>query len=151
MICHRFKLLGDGRVPYVAFKQNDKREDGIFNRDFQEKSFLMKSHHLIQYPCKWTNRNLCTRTCDSGCSFPLVLRAPNTQPYTDTCLPTKEPNQTQYLNLKDLNCSIPKPKRFKLIQNSDTIINIFKFFNANQGRQTEIYAPELLTLVVAFH
>ena len=47
MICHRFKLLRDGRVPYVAFKQNDKREDGIFNRDFQEKSFLMKSHHLI--------------------------------------------------------------------------------------------------------
>ena len=54
VICHRFKLLGDGRVPYVAFKQNDKREDGIFNRDFQEKSFLMKSHHLIQYPCKWS-------------------------------------------------------------------------------------------------
>ena len=60
-------------------------------------------------------------------------------------------NQTQYLNLKDLNCSILKPKRFKLIQNSDTIINIFQFFNANQGRQREIYAPELVTLVVDFH
>ena len=42
-----------------------------------------------------TNRNLCTRTCDSGCSFPLVLRSSNTQPYTDTCLRTEEPNQTK--------------------------------------------------------
>ena len=29
------------------------------------------------------------------CSFPLVLRSSNTN-YTDSCLPTEEPNQTQY-------------------------------------------------------
>ena len=29
------------------------------------------------------HNHLCTRTCDSGCSFPHVLRVPNTQPYTD--------------------------------------------------------------------
>ena len=32
----------------------NKREDGIFKRDLQEKSFFIKSHHLIQYPCKWS-------------------------------------------------------------------------------------------------
>ena len=26
-----------------------------------------------------------TRTCDSGCSFPHVLQAPNTQPYPEDC------------------------------------------------------------------
>ena len=43
------------------------------------------------------------------------------------------------LNPKDL-------KRHKMATQS-----FFKIFDTNQGRQTEIYAPELVTLVVAFH
>ena len=39
VICYRFKLLGDGRVPYVAFKQNDKREDGIFKETSKKNRF----------------------------------------------------------------------------------------------------------------
>ena len=43
------------------------------------------------------------------------------------------------LNPKDLNLHKGATQSF------------FFFFDINQGRQTEIYAPELVTLVVAFH
>ena len=47
------------------------------------------------------------------------------------------------LNPKDL-------KRHKIATQS-FIFFLILIFDTNQGRQTEIYAPELVTLVVAFH
>ena len=47
------------------------------------------------------------------------------------------------LNPKDL-------KRHKIATQS-FFFKFFNFFDTNLGRQTEIYAPELVTLVVAFH
>ena len=44
------------------------------------------------------------------------------------------------------------PKRFKPTQNkiaTQSFFSFFPFFDTNQGRQTEIYAPEHVTLVVA--
>ena len=48
------------------------------------------------------------------------------------------------LNPKDL-------KRYKIATQSFFFFFFFFFFDTNHGRQTEIYAPELVTLVVAFH
>ena len=48
------------------------------------------------------------------------------------------------LNPKDL-------KRHKIATQSFIFFFNFLIFDTNQGRQTEIYAPELVTLVVAFH
>ena len=43
----------------------------------------------------------------------------------------------------------PKDLKRHQIATQSFFFKIFKFFDTNQGRQTEIYAPELVTLVVA--
>ena len=45
----------------------------------------------------------------------------------------------------------PKDLKQHKIATQSFFFKFFKCFDTNQGRQTEIYAPELVTLVVAFH
>ena len=44
----RFKLLGLGNKSNVAPKKNEIKEEDIASNVFQERSFLKKSHHLVQ-------------------------------------------------------------------------------------------------------
>ena len=44
----RLKLLGLGSMSNAAPKQNEIKEEGISSNVFQERSFLTKSHHLVQ-------------------------------------------------------------------------------------------------------
>ena len=44
----RYKLLGLDSVSNVAPKQKEIKEEGIASNVFQERSFFIKSHHLVQ-------------------------------------------------------------------------------------------------------